>query len=544
LIIGLDGATFDLIDPLIARGKLPNLQKLIADGVRGPLESTIPANSFPGWTSCTTGVNPGKHGIYYSLIRQENSYLLKLMSSSDVKARRLWQILNRYGKKTGVINVPGDYPPSEVDGFIVTGMLTPGLDSRLTYPESLKSELLEAIGDYIIDVPISDADKDEIIDRLHYALDRRIAAADYLMKRFDWDFFMVVLTELDRAQHLYWADMDVEHPLHTQEGGEKFGRAIESVYEHCDRGIGELMKNIDWQTRVLIVSDHGFAAHYKRFFINRWLLQKGLLALKDEFRSNGLTARLGRKVRSTFYVLRSTLEIEHRTSNVERRAPNVSKWQRKIENENSTLSRIDWSRTKIYFAQHGGLRVNLRGREPEGIVEPGAEYQSLIEQVRSELLKLRLPDSNQLIFDRVVSKEEVYWGPFLDSAPDLIPIGKERCQLSKDIDQKHLFIDIPRGGHDKYGILIASGPNIARGRKIEGAHLMDITPTALYMLDCPITEDMDGRVLEELFEEDFPSRRPLRREGLSQLQAGDTSAFTAEEERELEERLRGLGYIG
>src|SRR3954470_386843 len=154
IVLGLDGATFKVIDRLIAEGRMPTLERLARDGVRGTLESTIITNSFPAWTTCTTGVNPGKHGIYYALLRDPLRYGMKLMNSSDVKARRVWDLVNEAGLKAGVVNVPGTYPPQRIDGFMITDMLTPSLESRLTEPEGLKAAMLERLGDYIIDVPI------------------------------------------------------------------------------------------------------------------------------------------------------------------------------------------------------------------------------------------------------------------------------------------------------------------------------------------------------------------------------------------------------
>src|SRR5688500_18966865 len=147
IVLGLDGATFKVIDRLVAEGRMPTLERLARSGVRGTLESTIITNSFPAWSTCTTGVNPGKHGIFYALLRDKTRYGLKLMNSSDVKARRLWDLLGEAGLTSGVVNVPGTYPPQPIRGFMITDMLTPSLESRLTEPDALKGEMLERLGD-------------------------------------------------------------------------------------------------------------------------------------------------------------------------------------------------------------------------------------------------------------------------------------------------------------------------------------------------------------------------------------------------------------
>lgn len=529
LVIGIDGATFDVIDPMIAQGKLPNLRRLMEQGTRGELESTIPANSFPGWTSCVTGVNPGKHGIFYSLIRQPNSYLLKVMNSHDVRARAIWEILEEHGRRSGVLNIPTCYPPTPINGVMVTGMLTPGLENSWTYPEELKTELLAAIGDYVLDVPIRDDQKREIVPRLHYALERRADAVKYLMKRSDWDFFMFVLTETDRAQHLYWASMDETHPLHEKAEPHLYREVIPSVYEHCDRIVGEVLSETDERTRVLVVSDHGFAPQYKTFFINRWLERQGFLAVKEVTPLAEIKEKFARRLR--------------RLTKGRFKSGYVSKWAGKIEYENTYLDQIDWSRTSVYFTQHGGVRVNLKGRDPHGIVSPGAEYESLVNRLKAALQTITYPDTDRPIFESVKSKEEVFHGPHVESAPDLVMIGKEGCKLAVNLNREELFIDHARGGHSPMGILIAKGPGIAQGATVKGARLMDVAPTALYMLDEPLTEDMDGAVVEGIFEPEFIACRTIRREGRSQWDGATGYSFSAGEQTELEERLRGLGYL-
>lgn len=529
LVIGIDGATFDVIDPMIAQGKLPNLRRLMEEGTCGELESTTPANSFPGWTSCVTGVNPGKHGIFYSLIRQPDSYLLKVMNSHDVRARAIWNILEDHGLRSGVLNIPTCYPPTPINGAMVTGMLTPGLENSWTYPEELKTELLAAIGDYVLDVPVRDDQKREISSRLHHALARRCDAVKYLMKRVDWDFFMFVLTETDRAQHLYWAAMDQSHPQHEAAEPHLYKDVIPSVYEHCDRIVGEVLEGVDENTFVLIVSDHGFTGQHKVFFINRWLQQQGLLAVKQVSPFAELQEKVGRRLK---HFVRDKV-----------RSGYVSKWAGKIEYENTYLDKIDWTRTQVYFTQHGGMRVNLKGREPQGIVEPGREYDALVSRLKRELLTIEKPGSNQPVFEDVRSKEEVFTGPQSDNAPDLLMVGSESCKLAINLNRQELFIDTMRGGHDPMGILIARGPNIARGARVSGARLVDIAPTALYALDLPLTEDMDGVVISGLFEPDFYAARPITRNGRSQLEGDQEYSFTQDEQAELEERLRGLGYL-
>jgi predicted AlkP superfamily phosphohydrolase/phosphomutase len=532
LVLGLDGATFDVIDRLVAEGRMPTLARLAREGVRGTLESTAITNSFPAWSTCTTGVNPGKHGIFYALLRDRTRYGLKLMNSSDVKARRLWHLLNDAGYSTGVVNVPGTYPPQPLDGFLISDMLTPSLESRLTEPESLKSEMLAAVGDYVIDVPIGVGTKEYVHERLRRSIDLREELALWLLERHDPDFFMCIFTELDRCQHRFWNDSDPSHPLY--EKGNRFEGVVDEIYERCDRAVGRILERLGPETTVFVVSDHGFAGYRKNVLINHWLIEQGLLVLQDAPPSVGLVERALGRIKRAFGPA-SAPPRDGKTY--------VSKWTSVTSSENDYLDRVDWSRTKVYFAQHGGLRINLAGREPQGIVTQEA-YPDVVEHIRREIVKLRFPDTGEQIFERIVTKEEAFWGPFLEDAPDVLVDGSRRSRLRMSImPGKGLFVDAVHAGHDEFGVFYATGAGVRRGASIEHARLVDVTPTVLYTFGVPLTDDMDGRVLEELFTDEFRSGRTIERRGTSVLSEHSQDVFSADEREELEGRLRDLGYI-
>jgi predicted AlkP superfamily phosphohydrolase/phosphomutase len=531
IVIGLDGGTFKVIDRLVAEGRMPSLARLAGEGVRGQLESTVITNSFPAWTTCTTGVNPGKHGIFYALLRDRTRYGMKLMNSSDVKARRVWNLLNEAGLTTGVVNVPGTYPPQPLDGFLITDMLTPSLESRLTEPESLKAEMLATLGDYVIDVPIGLGGKDYVRDRLHRSIDLREELSLWLLDRFDPDFFMCIFTELDRCQHRFWNDSDPEHPLFEE--GNPWRGVVDEIYERCDRALGRILDHVGPDARIFVVSDHGFAGYRKNVLINHWLIEQGLLTLRPDAPGPTLVSRAVGRVRRAL----------GRGEPPKDGASYVSKWTNVTNSENDYLDRVDWSRTKVYFAQHGGLRVNLAGREPHGIVTDEG-YGEVVDHIRREIVKLRFPDTGEQIFDTIITKEEAFSGPFLEDAPDVLVDGARRSRLRMSIMPGHgLFVDAVHAGHDEQGIFYAAGPGIRRGAAVEGARLLDVTPTVLYQLGLPLTEDMDGRPLEEIFTDEFRSGRKVERRGTSVLADHSAEVFSDDEREELEGRLRDLGYI-
>jgi len=224
LVLGLDGATFRIIEPMVGRGRLPNLARLMSEGACGVLESTLPPVTIPAWPSMMTGKNPGKLG-YYDFLRREGYGVEPNGYCYDGQAP-LWQILNRYGVKTGVMNLPGTYPPDEVDGFMVSGMLTPSKRSPYSYPATLGADLDVKVQEYEIDVPQWQYfDEGVFVKDLYKVTEKRARAAEYLIKEIPCEFYMIVFTSSDRLQHVMWDQPEV----------------VEAYWEWLDRIVGRIL---------------------------------------------------------------------------------------------------------------------------------------------------------------------------------------------------------------------------------------------------------------------------------------------------------------
>jgi predicted AlkP superfamily phosphohydrolase/phosphomutase len=548
LIIGIDGATFDLVDGWAAEGRLPNLARLMREGTSGPLESTVIPNSFPGWTSCTTGVNPAKHGIFNALIRKDlNEYRMSVVNARDIRYERIWQTLGKEGLRVGVMNVPCSYPPVPVNGFLIGGMLSPSLESDFTYPEKLIDEVIGAVGDYVIDLRSKHIPREQMRDELLYSTEKRGAAMEYLIRTRDVDFAMVVFTETDRAQHYFWADMDESHPAHTPERGRRFGDVIRRVYEAVDREVGRLLDAVGADAQVYVVSDHGFGPQPTYVYINRWLRERGYLASKlpdappDDLRERAKRAldRVGmldtaRNVRNAVFgepegALATDLEkgqLGAKRSSVDR-----------------IIESVEWSRTTAYALVPRGVRINLKGREPHGIVEP-EEYEAVRDKLIADLETLVYPDGTR-VFDRVSRREEVMEGPYIEYAPDVVtcmPVGVPSCHLEPT--EVFAVNTGATGSHTDWGVLIASGLGIAAAGRTTTARLMDVAPTALYALGVPLYDDMDGVPVLDLFTDEFRATHEIeRRPNAAAVDASRVDPFSASEETEILEQLRGLGYI-
>lgn len=542
LVIGLDGATFDLIDPMVSAGKLPALAGLIEAGARSPLRSTLPHHSGPAWASFATGLGPGNHGIYSFFQRDYGSYTFPPVNSRCVRGETLWQRLSRAGKTVGIMNVPGTYPPAPIKGFLISGMLSPTLEQAF-YPPELYSQIVDRAPHYSVEaIPL--LDKGAYLDRVRTSIEARKQAALFLLEEYPSDLFVVVFTELDRLQHFFWNDMDGSHPAHAPGTLPQLTGAIEAGYIALDRVVADLVEAAGPDTLVFLVSDHGFEGVYKLFYINAWLAQRGYLTLNR--RQSGSAMRATKKA-----LQRLGLWELARRGRVALGKAGFAQAERIRSDNLSYATDIDWARTQVAFGPNLGLNVNLQGREPRGIVRPGAEYDELCQKLQGDLESWVDPESGERVVSKVVRREEVYHGEALEFAPDLRLIMAKSSRYagqyaySPEVGAPHIteFPDRVYGNHAEYGILVVSGPGVRRGLQIKGASIVDVAPTVLASLGMPVPESLDGRPLVSLFEGVLPGDG-VQGEALTVKQSGPPAQqLSRDEELQVLDRLRGLGYL-
>ncbi|HXG64732.1 MAG TPA: alkaline phosphatase family protein [Blastocatellia bacterium] len=532
VIIGLDGATFDIIGPLADAGRLPVLARLMREGASAPLRSTILPNSFPGWPSCTTGTSEGMHGVFSPFIKIPGSYGVRAMSGRDIMTRHVWDFLSEQGGRSIVVNVPTAYPPEPLNGAMVTGMLTPSLESDFTYPAALKDEILAAFPDYVIE-PGRDPDKHARAAAFQHATRMHEQVTSYLMGRDDWDFLMVVFSVLDRVQHDYWADMDPSHPRHDSRTPPEFREFIHKTYEQLDGAIGRLLEKIPAKARVFIVSDHGFCSELYEVRVNELLAEAGLLTFKPE------------------YLRRNRARMKSLTEKVSRRIlgaqPAGNVLERKVHYGSDFLNDIDWKRTRAYFAQDKGIWVNLEGRESQGCVAE-SDYDGVVEEARHALLQLTASDDGKPVFEKVMRREEAFSGLWANRLPDLVMVTRRDQYVYNErpgYGEVIVPADSTTGAHARDGIFIAWGAGVKSNAAFANQpRLRDVGPTAMISLGLPLTDDMDGRPLLEIFQEEIqPARRGSSYRNLPGNASSTEPVYKAGEEAELRERLRALGYI-
>ncbi len=536
LVIGLDGVTFDLIEPWVAQGKLPNLKSLMQKGAWGRLKSTQPAHSAPAWTSCVTGVNPGKHGITSFFHWDAENLHFFPVNARDIRYPPLWKVLNAHGQKVGILNLPVGYPPPELNGYAVSGMMAPNLETAC-YPASLKDELLDVAPDYEIEAPIH-PNRKATLDGIYCQIEARETAAHYLREHYPTDFTMVIFTGSDRLQHFYWADMDRQHPAHKQVADQGLGNAIELGYQKLDQAVGRLLERSVEDTTVIVLSDHGFLPIYRRFFVNLWLKEQGLLALK--------TQRLA--VIETFKRWIFRLGLRRFASKVKQRLPGAEN----LRIHSLSFSAVDWNQTSVLFGPTMGLTFNLRGREKNGIVQQET-YIELQNRLIRSLKEIRYPDTGELIVEDVQPREIIYHGDAVPLAPDLrVQMSTHRSGdwIGQYIHQRGFEPGpIIRGpdhihaGHAPDGIFIAYGPNVNTSACIENAQIIDIAPTILYTMGLPVPTSMDGSILFDIFSKNYRETHPPDYSDGLIVEENQRYSYGDKETELIEGRLRDLGYL-
>jgi len=553
LVIGLDGATFDLIKPWIEEGKLPNLNRIISSGSHGKLESTPFPNSAPAWVSCMTGVNPGKHGIFGFGVRLNNQYELQLANSSYIHTKTLPEILSEYNKKSIVINVPISYPPQKINGIVVTGMETPGKNSQFTHPPEFKQELEKIVPEYIIEVPhyhylsYGMYGKQKLVEAYLYAIQQREKLVLEMMKEKEWDFFMVVFSSLDRTQHYFWGDMDENHPLFNKKTPDILKEAVFKIYKRLDDSVGKMIDALPEENNfnIFIVSDHGFGSQYELFYINRWLKQKGFLTLKEENQSflkmeiNNIRSLIQK---SSYYrfLVDAIMKILFKYFPKDLTDPGI--WRQKRVKGFSPAELIDWNKTKA-FAEEYGIRINLKGREPNGIVEPGDEYNELVETLCNSLANEKHKQTGAHAYYKVLRREKVYKGPMLERAPDIITFRKiGNNHLAVSGDKVWGFSSNTSGSHHKDGIMIVWGSGVVSDNPVNNAIIYDIAPSVLACLGIPIPEDMDGQILA-VFKKEHIESITTKKIGSIYKNAKGAEAYNDSEREQLEQQLKNLGYF-
>jgi predicted AlkP superfamily phosphohydrolase/phosphomutase len=533
LIIALDGAGWDLLEYVISSGLMPRLKALIKSGVKGELLSTVPPVTAPAWASFMTGKDPGKHGLYDFLKYDREKKQISLADSASLGGQTIWEAFSGAGVKMGLMHLPLTYPPFKVNGFMISGIPTPEAGRLYTYPAGLASELRASAGPYLTMVnPTAYALKREkgiiaLNDKLRHTNRKICECAKYLLDKWELDFFMVHFQSFDVIQHALGYRLFSE----TENGGAWKNSLLALIQEY----FSELDEIIDVLARLfgpslrMVISDHGFGKVSGRININNYLERSGFLKTNSRAPLKDLIRRL---------------PFSHALIRFARDLSPHFNIGRKLDFKKDTLldgSIINWEKTRACVL-HGGvwglLYINAGGEQ---------EKKRLREELK-ELLSLIRDEVGRPVIEKIYDAEDVYSGPWLASAPDLVLAPCKGFEIKSGMGGGRLLQKIKYASHLQSGVLMAAGENIKPDSRLNGARLIDLAPTLLSLYGLPVPQEMDGKILNEICRPAAPA--PLGR-GPSSLKAASINkkgvrpgrVYTQEQEKKIAKSLRGLGYL-
>jgi predicted AlkP superfamily phosphohydrolase/phosphomutase len=545
LVLGLDGASWDVIDPLLRAGRLPHLAAWRAEGVAARLASTVPPMSFPAWSSFATGLGPGRHGLFDFTQKLPGAYRLRFTNASDRLGATLFARASRAGRRVLALGMPASFPPERVDGLLVSGFDAPvssGSDARSASDPDLYRAVAARTGAWMR----PDLDEAALAEGWHeravgHLLARIARKRDFALEALAQlraaaggarpALACVIFSESDTVSHHYWRDHDPVSPRHDPTASAARRGAVAAVYEALDAACGELRAAYGEDALCAVVSDHGSGGAARRVVhLNRRLAECGLLRRRAA--GGGSRDRLARGARDLALRVLPPWLAEQAFRRARFAAARVESAAR--------FGGFDWRRTKAFSEEANtqpGVWINLRGREAAGCVEP-ADYERVRGEVIDALLDWKLPEGGAVVA-RARRREEVYQGPCTPRAPDVV------VELALDAGYGLSLVPTPwassctaslraleahelaggrgrgmNGTHRPDGVLLAVGEGAGSLRLEPGPRLTDVAPTLLAALGVDWGEAEGGSAL-----------------------GGPPRAYGPEEEALVAERLRQLGYL-
>lgn len=434
VVIGLDGVPYTYIQQLFRAGELPNFRALAAEGGMVQMDTTLPNVSSVAWSSFMTGQNPGKHNIYGFVDRQPGSLKTFIPTSRNMRSPAIWEILSAAGKRVFAMNVPVTYPSRQVNGIVVGCFLSPSVEKAA--PNAEVAQALKRLN-YCVDADPWRArqNKDAFLPHLDEVFERRIETMRYFWRQEPWDFFMAHIMETDRLHHFFWEEMEQNH--------EKYAPAFLDFYKRVDHVLGEIRSWLDEDTTLIVLSDHGFCSIKQEVFINTWLHERGYLQYtKDQ------------------------------PEGLQDMAPS----------------------SVAYSLDPGRIFLNMKGREPDGRVMAGDEFERLRRELAEAALTMADPATGESMVERVYTREELYHGPYAGSAPDLVLAMRDGYDPKGPLGKTNLTFKGPSlvGMHTTPDALLYIRGVPDSGRR---PYIADVAPTILDLLEVPTPADMDGRSL-------------------------------------------------
>jgi predicted AlkP superfamily phosphohydrolase/phosphomutase len=543
MIIGLDGGTFKIIDPLINDGKLPNLKKLIDGGTKATLRSTIPPVTAPAWVTLMTGVNPGKHGLFDFCKLKTIAYDIStnyapketcsIMHSQYYNGKTIWDIFGEMGLRSSVIMMPMTYPAWEINGYMLSGYPSPDFQTPTGYPLEWASK----IGPLFDMSAISVNNEDKLIKECSELVRKVELIFMEQIKKNDCDVHCVVFSSTDFLQHYLWK--------YVSDVNSNYSTAIQNIYIQIDKAIGNFMKLVDRdKCTFVVISDHGFTSVQEKYFhANAWLIEQGYLSFKGKKLSDKITDLLLNPLRYQKVKLRLLLKSYFKF------LPEALR--KKVSDSYYGANLFEWSRSKAYRHRIGmmeGIVINLKGRQPLGIVEEH-EYESLRDDIIRKLKDIVDGENGKKVIKEIYRREELFEGKFAKLVPDIILLTDSKYEIGVGTDNNAIFEYISEesksaisGVHDMDGILILNGPKIKASNVIQHVGIIDVFPTIFYDLNLPMPKYVDGKIMRDAYKDGYASL-PMTYTAKNEFSSKSHHDLTGEEQDAMREALKGLGYL-
>ena len=531
LMVGLDAGCWRVLEPLFESGAIPHLRSLFEDGASGSLRSQIPPWTPSAWPSLYTGANPGKHGVFGFLTF--DGYDWDVVNATHVRERTLWELLDYHDRSSVVVNAPVTHPPQEIDGAVVPGYTAP--EDPDCHPDGLLPEIRAEIGDYRVYAPRDATGDTESVRWYRRLTEMRGEAFRYLADRFDPEFGFVQFQQTDTVFHEYPGDDE----------------KVRAVYEAVDEQVGEILATCDPDV-VVVASDHGMGEYDgHEFRVNEYLRERGLVETKrggegmptwstiaDNQLQDGEAGKgeddaslvergmaTAAKAGLTSQRVQTALDAVGLADFVAQRVPS--------DVARAAAVQVDFPASSAYMRDRIelGVRVNLAGREPDGVVDESA-YERVRDEIIAALSEAETPDGEP-VFERVARREDIFSGPYVDEAPDVVTVPTDFDEfLSTRVGDGTFGPPSEPYNHKRNGIVAVSGRGVDAGADLADAHLFDVAPTVLATFGLPAGERMDGSVLAA-----------VEASGRKRYPAFDAGERVETDDGDVEARLADLGYL-
>jgi len=538
VLIGWDGATFNLLSPWMKSGVLPNLASLCARGSARKLRSVIPPVTPAAWTSILSGMNPGKHGILDFNEFNATDYLQqdKLINSTHIAGTTIFDLLSERGSTVCSLQMPLTYPAWPINGFMLAGIPNPDDSQSYTYPPG------RDVGPLRPFKMRPGMSYEELYENHRFHI-RRLTDICCDQIRQHNDLVAVYFRESDDFHHLYWRLLNSDCPGYDAAEAAKIGNPIKSIYGALDESLGRILE-ASGDANCFLISDHGGTAiGVRRFYLNVWLAKQGYLKLNQSL--------LG-SVERLLYTAAKSVRPWFSWYRLQKIQGQLGLGQVAARMRNNTDA-VDWENSRAFAilpcGPTVGIQLNVRGRESRGAVNPGAEYERLRTELIEQLKAIKDPSGNRVVAD-AFRREELFSGPYLSRIPDILVSIEDaitvRSDFGRDVWGSARLAELRdlSGEHDMDGIFVAGGNDVHSTGFLPPASLLDVAPTLLYALGEPIPESMDGQVMADIFHPEFCAlHQPTMGAAREVCVREGQEVYSPEEDAAIRDRLQALGYL-